>query len=172
MFCCIPFSLSGLLTADAFLPTLKIIFCGFTTGNWISSYSLMTQPSVRISIGICSPSALSQSVWRRRRLRLCLVPIHEIWRYEISHCDLTVVDLSTCVFLSTSRDHPIHLWDAYSGKVKKMNMNFLTPSHVHLTWPMMMQTSPLPPFLCALILPATSILGPMFWLNLQNFCRI
>jgi WD40 repeat protein len=24
---------------------------------------------------------------------------------------------STCCFLSTSKDHPIHLWDAYSGKV-------------------------------------------------------
>lgn len=27
------------------------------------------------------------------------------------------VDLDTCVFASTTRDHPIHLWDATSGQV-------------------------------------------------------
>lgn len=29
---------------------------------------------------------------------------------------LTFLDPSTCAFLSTSRDHPIHLWDAYTGR--------------------------------------------------------
>ncbi|KAG0466483.1 hypothetical protein HPP92_018063 [Vanilla planifolia] len=27
-------------------------------------------------------------------------------------------DLTTCVFISTTRDHPIHLWDAVSGESK------------------------------------------------------
>jgi WD40 repeat protein len=26
-------------------------------------------------------------------------------------------DPATCVFASTTRDHPIHLWDAFSGEV-------------------------------------------------------
>lgn len=27
------------------------------------------------------------------------------------------LDPDTCCFLSSSREHPIHLWDAYTGKV-------------------------------------------------------
>ncbi|KAK9151739.1 hypothetical protein Syun_010048 [Stephania yunnanensis] len=30
---------------------------------------------------------------------------------------VNVPDLNTCVFASTTRDHPIHLWDATSGQV-------------------------------------------------------
>lgn len=29
-----------------------------------------------------------------------------------------VADPATCVFATTSRDHPIHLWDATTGEVE------------------------------------------------------
>jgi len=31
---------------------------------------------------------------------------------------MSSTDVITCCFLSTSRDHPIHLWDAFSGKLR------------------------------------------------------
>ncbi|CAB4431407.1 unnamed protein product [Rhizophagus irregularis] len=31
---------------------------------------------------------------------------------------MSIQDPDTCCFLSSSREHPIHLWDAYSGKVR------------------------------------------------------
>lgn len=32
-------------------------------------------------------------------------------------CFAHAPDPATCVFISTTRDHPIHLWDAVSGQV-------------------------------------------------------
>jgi hypothetical protein len=32
--------------------------------------------------------------------------------------ELTTLDPATCVFVSSSRDHPTHLWDAFSGQVR------------------------------------------------------
>jgi WD40 repeat protein len=31
---------------------------------------------------------------------------------------MSVSDPATCVFATTSRDHPIHLWDATTGEVE------------------------------------------------------
>jgi WD40 repeat protein len=31
---------------------------------------------------------------------------------------MTAADPGTCVFASTSRDHPIHLWDAFNGQLR------------------------------------------------------
>jgi telomerase Cajal body protein 1 len=28
-------------------------------------------------------------------------------------------DLASCCYVSTSRDHPIHLWDAFTGQVRR-----------------------------------------------------
>jgi hypothetical protein len=33
-------------------------------------------------------------------------------------CFCCFADPATCVFASTSRDHPIHLWDATGGEVR------------------------------------------------------
>lgn len=33
-------------------------------------------------------------------------------------------DAATCVFASSSRDHPVHLWDAYSGRLRATYQNY------------------------------------------------
>lgn len=38
-------------------------------------------------------------------------------------------DPATCVFASTSRDHPIHLWDATSGEVRLFRLLCFVMSH-------------------------------------------
>lgn len=41
------------------------------------------------------------------------------------------LDPTTCVFVSTTRDHPIHLWDAISGEVANSH-SILKPSYEEL----------------------------------------
>ena len=36
---------------------------------------------------------------------------------------MTSLDPRTCCFVSTSRDHPLHLWDAYNGRVRMSYMS-------------------------------------------------
>jgi WD40 repeat protein len=38
---------------------------------------------------------------------------------------MTSSDPSTCLFASTSRDHPVHLWDAFTGLFFSLNLFIL-----------------------------------------------
>ena len=90
--------------------------------------TIESRKRARWTVQIHSTGSKDQRNWTS--LRLSLVSSDECIRYwndqqslRLQKFTIFYLDPSTCCFLSTSKSTPTHLWDAFSGQVRK-NLSF------------------------------------------------